>query len=184
MTAIVFPSLPYVQGFVQAPEITCKLSCKDSGLVTGEKGDGAVSRKGRQCIDRIAGIQQCRVGVNIHRQIERRVSHRSHGHTRRDARFAEVRAEGVTESVNIYYPATFIVFGDPSGGYVAVKYLDKVARHGEQRNVRRESHRHCLARSYGILLFHTQTLAEIVFQIDHQVAAHAESSPHDRPFRP
>ena len=48
--------LSSVQGFVQAPEITCKLSYKDSSLA-GRASGGLVGREGRKRVDGSAHVQ-------------------------------------------------------------------------------------------------------------------------------
>jgi hypothetical protein len=52
---------------------------------------------------------------------------------RRDGVFAEVRAEGMPQSVQVDGATAFIALWDVGRGQVAVEDLHEVLRHGEQR---------------------------------------------------
>jgi len=63
-----------------------------------------ICRQTWKCINCSPHVQESGVGVDVHRQLKRAVAHGGLGRSRRDARFAEVRAEGVAKGVQVHCP--------------------------------------------------------------------------------
>ena len=58
----------------------------------------SIEQQARKSIDRPGHIEQRRSGVNIHRQVNRGVTHGGLGHARRDAGLGQVRAAARSRS--------------------------------------------------------------------------------------
>ena len=81
---------------------------------------------------RTSHVQQRGVGVDVHGEVQRRVPHGSLSRPWRHAVLAQMRAERVSERVDVQRASYLVALGDACCGQVAVEYLDEVVRYGEQ----------------------------------------------------
>jgi hypothetical protein len=71
-----------------------------------------VERQHREYVERPGHVEQLRVGVRVHRQVQRAMSHRGLSRPRRDSALAQVRAERVPQAVNVERPAALVALVD------------------------------------------------------------------------
>ena len=99
-----------------------------------------------ECIDSRSYVKQSRIGVDVHRQVERAVAHGGHGGAGAYASGGEVGSEGVAKGVKIDCSVSVIPLRDTRGCQIAVEDLDEIPRHVEQWGTGGQAHRQGVAR--------------------------------------
>ena len=79
-------------------------------------------------------VEQPRIGVDVHRQVDLAVPQRGLSRAWSNAPFAQQRPECVPQGVNVDGSPTFVPLGDASGSQVTVENSNEPLRHGEQRS--------------------------------------------------
>ena len=108
-------------------------------------------RESRQRFHRSGHVQQLRIGVDVHGQVDRGMTHGGLCRSRRHPALAQQRAEGVAKGMNVNRPAAFVrlsIFhlpGDTSTRRAmpaATKSRSRIrtssSGHGEQRHISRQ----------------------------------------------
>ncbi|MDA1053822.1 MAG: hypothetical protein O3C40_25515 [Planctomycetota bacterium] len=86
-------------------------------------------------------VEQSRIGVDVHRQIDLAVTHRRLRGPRRDARFAQVRSERVTQSVYIDRPPAIVCLCDAGKRQIPIENPLQAGGNVENRGIRWQPHR-------------------------------------------
>jgi hypothetical protein len=108
--------------------IWCKLWCKPTirrRLPIGPRGQLGTPRigiqgQGGQRVEGAGHVQQPRVGIDIHRQVDGRMPHGGLRRPRSNAPFAQERTEAMPQRVYVDGPPAVIALGDTGCGQVAV----------------------------------------------------------------
>ena len=128
----------------------------------------------RKRINRSPNVEQPRIGIDVHRQVERTVPHGSHGGAGANANGGEVGSEGVAKGMNVDCSIPVIPLRDTRGGQIAIEDLDEVPRYVEQRRTEGQAHRHRLSR-FG--LQGRQLGGEELPQLGHEVITQRDPRP-------
>ena len=79
-------------------------------------------------------VEQPRIGVDVHRQVDLAVPQRGLSRAWSYAPFAQQRPERVTQGVNVDGSPAFVPLGNASGSQVTVENPNEPLRHGEERS--------------------------------------------------
>ncbi|HZT83462.1 MAG TPA: hypothetical protein VFA26_24745 [Gemmataceae bacterium] len=146
-------------------------ACRPGSFPVGLSG---VEGQGRQGVEGAAHVEQLRVGVHVHRQVQRRVPHGGLCNPRRHPAFAQVRAESVPQGVNVEGPAAVVALRDAGKAQVAVEDLHQLDGNGEQRGLGRQPGGDRGAGLAGFLLQPAQLVGEPVAQVRCEVGPERE----------
>src|SRR5262249_5222469 len=125
----------------------------------------ALKRQRRQSVEGTPHVEQLRVRVNAHRQLDVAVTHRGLRRPRGNPPLAEQRPEGSPQGVDIEGRAALVALGDAGKLQVAVKDALQAARYGEEGRIGRQPGGDRTAGLAGFLLELVQLVGEPVAQV-------------------
>ncbi|HKI36282.1 MAG TPA: hypothetical protein VKA46_30775 [Gemmataceae bacterium] len=132
-------------------------------------GVPASQRQQRQRVEGAPHVEQGRVGVHVHGQVDLAVTHRGLSGPRHHPALAEQRPEGVTQGVNVEGPAAVVALRDAGELQVAVENLAELVRHVEERGIGRKPGRDRGAGPAGFLLQPAKLIGEPAAQVRGEV---------------
>ena len=137
--------------------------------MTSRKVSGEGQR--RQGIDGPLDIEQLGIGVRVHRQIDRTVTHGGLCCTGGNSTFGEQSSERRAQGVNVDCPAPFVAFGDASGLQVPVENPNQPGGNREQLSGRV---------GLGVVISQTQcrglgSIGQPLPQVSHQIGPERDS---------
>jgi hypothetical protein len=152
---------------------------------------GTVGMKGehRERVEGAPHVQQLRVGVDVHRQLNVAVPHGGLRRPGGNPALAKQRPEGVPQGVNVQGPAAVVALvddplaahlhpaGDAGRNQVAIQNLHQPARHVEKRGLRGQPGRDRGAGLAGFLLQPGQLVGEPVAQVRGEVIPQGDIVP-------
>ena len=93
---------------------------------------GGLYAETRKGFDGPGNIEQCRVGVDVHREFDGAVAHCGYCHPGCDSRPGQICAERMPQGVDIDHPALLISLGNIGCRKVAVENADHILGHRKQ----------------------------------------------------
>ena len=101
-------------------------------MIARSVGGGRFPSERRQRIQRPLNVKQLRIGVDVHRQVNRAVSHCGLSRARSNSGFGEQRSESMSQGVNVNRSPPLVGFVDARRLQVTVEPVDQPGENGEQ----------------------------------------------------
>ncbi|MDM8008112.1 MAG: hypothetical protein QUV05_18385 [Phycisphaerae bacterium] len=109
-----------------------------------------------------------------------RVPHQDLSRSQRDACLGQQGVEGPAKAVNVESFVPVILLGNPGRRQVFVEHAPGVARHLQQRSIRRQRHRDGLSYAFSRPLLNGKTLGQFSGQVFRQIGPEQDFRPASR----